>query len=799
MAFFIRLNPDFLVRFNVIFSTYMASYNLEVLNDKEFEELCKDLLEKELGFSFQIFKTGRDKGIDLRYACNVENEVIVQAKRFIRSTYSNLKAELKKEKDKVEELSDKPKRYILMTALDVSVGQVDEIVLEMKPFIKNSQDVYGRDRIMNLITKYPDIEKKYYKLWLTSTNVLSLILHNGVNGRSEFVKDKILKKASLYVPTRNFDIAVNKLKENHFLIISGEPGIGKTTISYLLICDLLANGYELIYVDDHLKDAEDVLSNSPDIKQIVFFDDFFGANLSEIINPRNSEGKILSFIERIQSSTNKFLVMTTRTTILKQAQYRFEKFNRSGLADLSKYELEIKSYSKLDKAKILYNHMFHSGMAAEQYDVFFKSQNYLKIINHKNYFPRLIEFITSINQLKNVPIQKTEEFIFNSLDNPKEIWHFAYDQQLNEEEKFLLMTLFSLGGYNVANDHLEKAFDGRYAYEIKENGFILRSDAYQQSLKKLLDGFIKSEKNTNTGLLTFSFLNPSIADFIINFLKERFSEIKRILNSAVYFKQITAYFRSDSSNGIKLTEAQLKQYYPQFNLLVPDLLASSKDEMVGNITLLYILLEYFPTQITEERLAKIITETDLSFSSNVNHLELRFVLNKLDEYSSTQEYINEYWQEFFIAAIESASDSYDISNVLGIFAYYELYEEDWSNDSVFLAALKSRVNQLYSCDDLDLSSKQDRIHDAYYSGYKERALSIVEEKISDDYLSFLSDCNLLDYYEQFYQDADIDSQSVLESVLESYGDHDDDYYPSDRTDSSPILNEDSAIERLFER
>ena len=253
----------------------MPKYHLEVLNDKEFEELSKDLLEKELGVQFQIFKTGRDKGIDLRYACTKENEIIVQAKRYIRSTFSNLTIELDKEKISMTKLSNKPDRYILITALDLSVDQVDKVVAQMKPFVKSSQDIYSFERIINLITKYPDIEKKYYKLWLTSTNVLSLILHNAVNGRSEFIKEKIIKKASFYVPTKNFDEAVSKLKEHHFIIISGEPGIGKTTISYLLICDLLANGYQLIYVEDQLKDAEDILSPSAEIKQVIFFDDFF--------------------------------------------------------------------------------------------------------------------------------------------------------------------------------------------------------------------------------------------------------------------------------------------------------------------------------------------------------------------------------------------------------------------------------------------------------------------------------------------------------------------------------------------
>jgi hypothetical protein len=63
-------------------------YNLSVLSDKEFEVLCKDILEDELKIRLQVFKKGRDKGIDLRYACDRENKIIVQAKHFIGSKYA---------------------------------------------------------------------------------------------------------------------------------------------------------------------------------------------------------------------------------------------------------------------------------------------------------------------------------------------------------------------------------------------------------------------------------------------------------------------------------------------------------------------------------------------------------------------------------------------------------------------------------------------------------------------------------------------------------------------------------------
>jgi hypothetical protein len=53
-------------------------YQLSILNDKEFEDLAKDLLEIELGFSLQNFKSGKDKGIDLRYSADKENLIVVQ-------------------------------------------------------------------------------------------------------------------------------------------------------------------------------------------------------------------------------------------------------------------------------------------------------------------------------------------------------------------------------------------------------------------------------------------------------------------------------------------------------------------------------------------------------------------------------------------------------------------------------------------------------------------------------------------------------------------------------------------------
>jgi hypothetical protein len=93
------------------------AYDFSTLNDKDLEELVRDILSVKLGIDFQSFKSGQDQGIDLRYASNNnENEIIVQVKHFLETGMTKLKSALKKqEAQKVKKLN--PTRYIFVTSL----------------------------------------------------------------------------------------------------------------------------------------------------------------------------------------------------------------------------------------------------------------------------------------------------------------------------------------------------------------------------------------------------------------------------------------------------------------------------------------------------------------------------------------------------------------------------------------------------------------------------------------------------------------------------------------------------------
>ena len=83
----------------------MADYDFSGLSPSDFEALCRDLLQQALSVPLQSFTTGRDRGIDLRYAPVSLRDWIVQCKHYACSGYSTLLSHMKaKELPKIKNL-----------------------------------------------------------------------------------------------------------------------------------------------------------------------------------------------------------------------------------------------------------------------------------------------------------------------------------------------------------------------------------------------------------------------------------------------------------------------------------------------------------------------------------------------------------------------------------------------------------------------------------------------------------------------------------------------------------------------
>lgn len=355
----------------------MATYDLHILQPSEFEEITRDLLQKEWDCFIESFTSGRDGGIDLRCAAEKGGKAIIQAKRY--KDYKSLLTNLKGEVDKVRRLN--PERYYVSTSVGLTPANKEEIKQLFAPYITDVADIFGNDDLNNLLGRHCDVEKQYYKLWLTSTSVLDNIIHKAPVLWSDFELEDIKANISTYVMNDSFDNARQILCNHNYVIISGIPGIGKTTLARMLIYDYLANGFEeFINISGDIDTAAKLFKR--DKKQVFFFDDFLGASVFEDGGTGFAQ-KLLTFIRQIKTDKSKAFILTTREYILAEARTHYEKMRTENI-EIAKCILDVGAYTRAVKAKILYNHMANAQLPQEYITQFLKDRNYNLIINHHN-------------------------------------------------------------------------------------------------------------------------------------------------------------------------------------------------------------------------------------------------------------------------------------------------------------------------------------------------------------------------------------------------------------------------------
>jgi Cdc6-like AAA superfamily ATPase len=776
-------------------------YNLDVLNDKEFEDLCKDLLDVVYKVDFQIFKAGKDGGIDLLYAGNRENEIVVQVKHYVSSSFSQLKQKLLHEElENLKKMVPEPGRYVVATSLPLSPQQSKEIQNLLIPFVHSTDDVFGRRRLESILSKHPQIEEKFFKLWLTSTNVMRRILNNAIVNNSNFHKEQILNKTKRYVINEDFSQAVAILLENKFLIVTGLPGVGKTTLAYMLICERLASGCELIFSDGKISEVEVLLSHDPKVKQIFFIDDFLGANLYDIQNPKNTENKIISFVSKIQGLPNKYLIFTSRTTILNQANYRFENLRRSRVTTDSKYELELRNYSSLQKAKILYNHLYFNSLDSKFVKPFYEKEIYTRIIKHKNFYPRLIEFITDKRHYNPDKYSSVEDFVFYQLDHPEEIWKHAFEQQLDNEDRFLIMSLFSLGANNVEGDILETAFTLRYEYEIAHNNQSRKPLAYHNSLKKVLDGFVQSSYYMEEGKNKYSFLNPSINDFLLGYLKNDKAEQKSLLSSIAFIDQLVLYF-GNGNGKIPINSLMRLKIFKTILVAIDEIQLVRPGSL--SLNLLDALFEHFPSEITKEvPLVINLMKNLLDNSSGVNSSLLSLFILQLDapEFGEMNKFVKHNLYHFTDIILDCAEESIDLENISEIFEQFSKEFRDYILEGDNKSIIESKLSTIFESlvNDMDFDEGDIIAREAEMG--RSSAIAKVDDDIWDKYVEFVDSVNLCDYFDDLDHSIDVSGSDIVDRILENINyDNDDDRGYGGGISTSYVRPSDEwdDIDRLF--
>ncbi len=253
------------------------------------------------------------------------------------------------------------------------------------------------------------------------------------------------------------------------------------------------------------------------------------------------ENELLSLIKYVKLSKNKKLILNSRITIFNEAKERSLEFNIFFQEKkIRNFTINMNEITSLEKAKIFYNHLICKHVPKEYYDTIKSSKNYIKIIQHGNYTPRIIEHVTySTNYLKVAPAEYFN-YIFKNLSNPNDIWKNEFERRLQDVDRAFISTIYSLTDTNVEYGVLKKCFDNRLS---QMNNVDYTVDNYESILSRLNQSVINIIDNK--GRMHIGVINPSVNDYMKSVYDHNRLELNEVRRSIGNYKQIVRCYSKE--------------------------------------------------------------------------------------------------------------------------------------------------------------------------------------------------------------------------------------------------------------
>lgn len=511
----------------------MATYDFTTLSPIDFEELIRDLLQAEEGIRLESFGPGPDQGIDFRYAAGGDR-LIVQAKRYT-GEFSDLIAAARKEDAKVRSLQST--RYILATSASLSPARKDQLIAAMPSAPLVQGDVLGREDLNNLLTLHPKVERDHFKLWLASSTVLERIIHSQLLNRTKAELAEIRAVVPRFVTNDSVAEAMKILESHGALIISGEPGVGKSTLARMLVWTHAHQNWRVTVIDD-LADAF-TLEHGDD-PHLVFFDDFLGQVALTPDWIRTADQRLPPFLRKARSSPNLRFIMTTRDYILKGAQERSERLSSPDLK-LTEFVLDVGAYTRTVKARMLFNHIHFSDLDPADRAALLADDFYLKIIGHKNYNPRIISLLTSRDYRLLDDEPDIRKAFLRVLDQPSVLWEKPYRNHITDDARALLLALL-FNRPQVSRAALGRSFDRLCAALGRPTSATDRTQRFTTTLRSLEGSMVALEKQN------VRFGNPGVRDFLQRVVVED-GQLLPIAERLESFDEVSAAWEIWSAQG----------------------------------------------------------------------------------------------------------------------------------------------------------------------------------------------------------------------------------------------------------
>lgn len=483
------------------------TFSFDNLSPADFEDLVRDLLGHELGLRFEAFGPGRDGGVDGRHAAT-GGKTILQAKHYRLSDFDALARTMRKERASIDALT--PDRYLLATSRPLTPAAKDKLAAIIGPSLQDIGDILGNEDINGLLRKYPDVQKRHVKLWLSGAGVLERVLHAATHNFTTLTRDDIRAKLSVYAENPSFKAGRDILESVHVLIVSGPPGVGKTTLAEMLSYAYLAEDWEMVAI----RSLDEAFAHIDGTKrQIFFFDDFLGRIALDARALSNQDSDLARFIGRVRRTPNARFILTTRAYIYEAARLQSEALSTPAF-DVASYVLDVGIYTRRIRARILYNHLIVAGVPEAHIQALVKQHAIKKIVDHSYYNPRIVQTLTSADRVEEIAPADYPAAFIAALDDPLSVWDKAFRTHIPSRCQHLLFAMYVSAEHGAEIEDVEEVFHPLHQALCRRFSLSSGPKDFEESLRMLEGSFISISNGR------VSLINPSVRDYLAQYLTD---------------------------------------------------------------------------------------------------------------------------------------------------------------------------------------------------------------------------------------------------------------------------------------